>query len=84
MILKMSRKIKSNLTTFNYSQSNLENTNLERYKAVAASPTCKDAAIALTTPINRLKFVPKKVAKGARGRKEGRQVVGQRNELKVR
>ena len=39
---------------------------------------CRDTDIALTVPISRGKEVPRKVARGARGRKEGRQVVGQR------
>ena len=51
---------------------------LARCQAWTASPMCKDPATALRVPINRGNEVPRKVARGARGRKEGRQVVGQR------
>ena len=36
---------------------------------------CKDPATALRVPINRGKEVPRKVARGARGRKAGRQLL---------
>ena len=56
----------------------------DRYQAWIASPTCRAAAMALMLPIRKLKFVPRYVAREPRGRKEGRQVEGQRKELKVR
>jgi len=57
---------------------------LARKNAWTASPTCRAAAIALIIPMRRLKFVPRKMARGAKGRKPGRHFSGQMNDANVR
>ena len=55
-----------------------------RFHASAASNTCRPPATTLRMPMSRLNCVPRKVAREARGRKEGRHVVGHKYELNVR